>query len=143
MEPALRDSIRLITSLVACLEATAQPLSPLQSPVSRGWVPASTEAGAMDQILDHMLWRWGALSAIQRMEFVDHQIAECAAGIWEAAVMPPQALEHGAGSTGRRREQVVELLVVAEQDVGRGLVQGRHLGTHAAAGQRGHGRLII
>ncbi len=36
LEPALRDYILLITILVAFLEATAQQLSPIQSPVVMG-----------------------------------------------------------------------------------------------------------
>ena len=41
LDPALRDYILLITILVAFLEATAQQLSPLQPPVSMGFVGVS------------------------------------------------------------------------------------------------------
>jgi len=46
LDPALRDYILLITIFVAFLEATAQQLSPLQSPVSMGFAGVSSSSNA-------------------------------------------------------------------------------------------------
>ena len=46
LEPALRDYILLITILVAFLEATAQQLRPIQSPVVMGFSGVSRNNGA-------------------------------------------------------------------------------------------------
>ena len=70
------------------------------------------------------------------MELIHHQVAQGAAAIGQAAVVGPEALHLGL------EEQVIELLVVGEQDVGRGLVQGALVGDHAGGAHRRRGLIV-
>jgi len=68
-----------------------------------------------------------ALGAIETVEPIHHQEAQGAAAIGQASVVGSEALHLGL------EEQDIELLVVGEQDVGRGLVQGALVGDRLAA----------
>ena len=65
------------------------------------------------------------------MEFIHHQVTQN-----PGLVVLPEALHMGLN------QQVVELLVVGEQDVGRGLVQGVFIGDDALGCHRCGGGVI-
>ena len=77
-----------------------------------------------------------ALGTVKAVKLIDNQIAQNTAAIKLAPVVLPQALHMGLD------EQVVELLVVGKQDVGRRLVQSLLIGDHAGGGHRRCGRVI-
>ena len=77
-----------------------------------------------------------ALGTVKAVELIDNQIAQNTAAIKLAPVVLPQALHMGLD------EQVVELLVIGKQDVGRRLVQSLLIGDHAGGGHRRCGRVI-
>ena len=64
------------------------------------------------------------------MELIHHQIAENTGAIAQATVVLPQPLHLGLD------QQVVELLVVGEQDVGRSLLQCALIGDHVGGSHR-------
>ena len=73
----------------------------------------------------------GALGAVEGVELVDDEIAKN-----PCVVVLPEALHMGLD------QQVVELLVVGEQDVGRCLMQSVLVGDHAGGGHGRGGRVV-
>ena len=73
----------------------------------------------------------GALGAIKAVELVDDEIAKNT-----CMVVLPEALHMGLD------QQIIQLFVVGEQDVGRRLMQGVLVGDHAGGGHGRGGRVV-
>ena len=79
----------------------------------------------------------GALGAVEAVELIHHQITQHAGSIKLLGVVLPKALDVWL------QQQVVELLVVGEQNIGRSLVQGSFISDHTGGGHRRRIRLIF
>ena len=95
-------------------------------------------AAAVDSIPEtpHQAGEIGALGAIEGVEFVHHQVAQHAGSALQLGVVGPEALGLGL------EQEVVELFVVGEQDVGRGFVQRGPIGDHLL-GTHGDGAHLL
>ena len=95
-------------------------------------------AGALEAIAQatDQAGQIGALGTVEAVELVNDEIAQHTGAITQPPVVLPEALNVGLD------QQVVELLVVGEQDVGRRLVQGVLIGNHAG-GRHGRGGRVV